>query len=97
MNVPLSSNEQWTVYIPVALASAMGLIKGEEFQWVIINSNNLLLTRVNGKQSTDDAKAVIAATEVQTGTLQITPSPAFKDSLVNHASILTKHLINSPS
>lgn len=41
-------SRQWYVNFPIAIAQAMELTKGEEFEWVIENKNLLQLKRSKG-------------------------------------------------
>lgn len=43
------TNKSYYINIPAALADAMGLEKGEEFEWIIEDKNLLLLKRVEPK------------------------------------------------
>lgn len=44
------TNQSFYVVMPVALAQAFELDKGEEFEWIIEDKNLLLLKRVNAKK-----------------------------------------------
>lgn len=41
------TNQSYYVNLPSALAQALNINKGEEFEWIIENKNLLLLKRVN--------------------------------------------------
>jgi hypothetical protein len=45
------TNRSYYINFPVALAEAMGMEKGEEFEWIIEDKNTLLFTRVVPKTS----------------------------------------------
>lgn len=40
-----ANSEQWYVNFPSAVAQAMNFEKGETFEWIIIDSGNMLLRR----------------------------------------------------
>ncbi len=44
------TNQSFYVVMPVALAQAFELDKGEEFEWIIEDKNLLLLRRVTAKK-----------------------------------------------
>lgn len=44
------TNRSYYINFPVALAEAMGFLKGEELEWIIEDKNNLVLRRVKKKK-----------------------------------------------
>jgi bifunctional DNA-binding transcriptional regulator/antitoxin component of YhaV-PrlF toxin-antitoxin module len=50
------TNQSFYVVMPVALAQAFELDKGEEFEWIIEDKNLLLLKRVNAKKKITSKK-----------------------------------------
>lgn len=44
------TNQSYYANIPTAVAQAMDIDKGEEFEWIIENKNLLLLKRTSAKQ-----------------------------------------------
>jgi hypothetical protein len=56
------TNRSYYINFPVALAEAMGMEKGEEFEWLIEDKNTLLFRRVVAKPvrklKTKEGKAV---------------------------------------
>lgn len=50
------TNQSFYVVMPVALAQAFELDKGEEFEWIIEDKNLLLLRRVEAKQKIKSKK-----------------------------------------
>lgn len=40
------TNRSYYLNVPVAVAEAIGLVKGEELEWTIEDKNTLLLTRI---------------------------------------------------
>ena len=45
------TNKSFFVSIPVVLVESMELEKGEEFEWVLEDKNNMILRRVQQKKS----------------------------------------------
>jgi bifunctional DNA-binding transcriptional regulator/antitoxin component of YhaV-PrlF toxin-antitoxin module len=43
------TNRSYYVNLPVVLAEAMGLAKGEELEWIMEDKNTLVLVRKNKK------------------------------------------------
>lgn len=43
------TNQSYYANIPTALAQAIGIAKGEEFEWIVENKNLLLLRRMKPK------------------------------------------------
>ena len=43
------TNQSFYVNLPSAVAQALGIEKGEEFDWIIENKNTLILERVEKK------------------------------------------------
>lgn len=52
------TNRSYYINFPVALAEALGMEKGEEFEWLIEDKNTLVFTRVVPK-----AKRVLKSTK----------------------------------
>jgi len=50
------TNQSFYVVMPVALAQAFELDKGEEFEWIIEDKNLLLLRRVKAKKKKSTSK-----------------------------------------
>ncbi len=44
------TNKSFFVSIPVVLVESMELEKGEEFEWILEDKNNIILRRVNQKK-----------------------------------------------
>ncbi len=44
------TNKSFFVSIPVVLVESMELEKGEEFEWILEDKNNIVLQRVNHKK-----------------------------------------------
>lgn len=44
------TNRSYYVNLPVVLAEAMGLTKGEQLEWIMEDKNTLLLVRTNKKK-----------------------------------------------
>lgn len=40
------NSKQWYVNFPMAIARAIGFEKGEEFEWIIIDKNKMMLRRL---------------------------------------------------
>ncbi len=45
------TNKSFFVSIPVVLVESMELEKGEEFEWILEDKNNMILRRVQQKKS----------------------------------------------
>ena len=45
------TNKSFFVSIPVVLVESMELEKGEEFEWILEDKNNMILRRVQKKKS----------------------------------------------
>ncbi len=43
------TNKSFFVSIPVVLVESMELEKGEQFEWILEDKNNIVLSRVNKK------------------------------------------------
>jgi hypothetical protein len=43
------TNKSYYVNFPVALAEAMGVVKGEDFEWTVEDKNTVILTRVKAR------------------------------------------------
>ncbi|MCF6177641.1 MAG: hypothetical protein L3J71_17940 [Victivallaceae bacterium] len=45
------TNKSFFISIPVVLVESMELEKGEEFEWILEDKNNMILRRVQQKKS----------------------------------------------
>ena len=52
------TNKSFYVNLPAAMAEAMDIQKGEEFQWLIDDRNTMILKRMKNRKSFIDKKLV---------------------------------------
>lgn len=53
------TNKSFFVSIPVVLVESMELEKGEEFEWVLEDKNNILLQRVKQKKPSEITEMIL--------------------------------------
>ena len=55
---------QWSVSIPLALAKQLGLSKGEQLLWTILDNNRVVITRANSLSIDQQGMKVIDASHL---------------------------------
>ena len=53
-----NQNPRYYLYLPVALASALGIEAGEELSWEVLDRNELHLVRINPPQPSTKQRAI---------------------------------------